>query len=699
MMLSSNTIPENTVEGTTHYTRSRTVCGICSGTCGMTIKLENGRVFAIEGDHDHPVSTGHICPKGRAIPELLRSPDRLQYPVSKTPSGTWKKISWDEAYSRIVRDLKDIKKKYGPEALAVHVGHAGVGKEFLPYVERFCALYGTPNFSTCGSHCFESKSMANIATFGAMPIADYGRSRCIILWGKNPGSSAPSLVNEIVEAKRKGCSLVVIDPRVTQLAEKANLHLQPRPGADGALALGFLHVIIEEELYDRQFVDNWTVGFDALSQAVAQYTPEEVQKITWVPARAVREAARLYGLASPACISVGVAIELNTNGFQAARGIAALQAITGNLDISGGAVFMDEAKLSDLQLMPRNGNKPAIGADEYPLFYRATSNAQANLFAQAILEERPYALKGLVVAGSNPVLTWPNARRVLKALSKLEFLAVIDPFMSPTAKGAHLVLPCASFLGGHELWDSSHMSLTPRIGLAPKIHDDGGLPTNWEIWKEIATRMGYRDFFPWDSEEEAINFRLSELKLTFDQLKYMPEGHVYHGWTGKKYKREGFKTDSGKVEIYSGLLESYGYDPIPTYVEPAESPLSTPEVASVFPLVLTTGARRLEYLHSRFRNVKTLAARAPGPYIEIHPLTANRFHVRDGEAVFVETLRGRLEVRAKCTLSILPGVISMSHGWDTANANELIDDEKLDPVTGFPGARSVLARIVKKEVT
>jgi anaerobic selenocysteine-containing dehydrogenase len=216
----------------------------------MTIKLENGRVFAVEGDHDHPVSTGHICPKGRAVPELLRSPDRLQYPVSKTPSGTWKKISWDEAYSRIVRDLKDIKKKYGPEALAVHVGHAGVGKEFLPYVERFCALYGTPNFSTCGSHCFESKSMANIATFGAMPIADYGRSRCIVLWGKNPGSSAPSLVNEITEAKRKGCSLVVIDPRVTQLAEKANLHLQPRPGTDGALALGFLHVIIEEELYD-----------------------------------------------------------------------------------------------------------------------------------------------------------------------------------------------------------------------------------------------------------------------------------------------------------------------------------------------------------------------------------------------------------------------------------------------------------------
>jgi anaerobic selenocysteine-containing dehydrogenase len=659
----------------------------------VTVRLEDGEPYAIEGDGDHPVSMGHICPKARALPEMFRTPDRLRHPLRRTGSGTWEKISWDEAFAVLSEELDGIRRKYGPEALAVHVGHAGVGKEFLPYAERFCALYGTPNFSTCGSHCYESKSMANMVTFGKMPIGDYARSRCIVLWGKNPGSSAPSLVNEIAEARRRGCALIVIDPRRTPLAQKADFHLQLRPGTDGALALGLLHVIIGEQLYDKAFVERWTIGFDALRQAAGKYSPEKVEKITWIPAGQVQEAARAYARAPAACISLGVAVELSTNGFQAARGVAALQAITGNLDIAGGAVFLDEAELSDLQLMPREETKRAIGADEYPLFHKVSRNAQANLYARAILEETPYPLKGLVVAGSNPVLTWPNARRVREALSRLEFLAVIDPVMTATAREAHLVLPCASFLGGHELWDSSHLSLEPRIGLAPRVCDDGELPTHWEIWREIAVRMGHSDSFPWKTEEEAITFRLQALKLTCDDLREMPEGYAYHRWTAKKYETEGFNTDSGKVEIHSGLLERHGYDPVPTYAEPAESPLSTPETASLFPLVLTTGARRLEYLHSRFRNVESLRARAPGPYVEIHPSTAHTSGVKDGDRVFVETLRGSIEVRAKCTPFILPGVISMSHGWDEANANLLTDDTSLDPVSGFPAGRCLLARI------
>ncbi|MFA5617551.1 MAG: molybdopterin-dependent oxidoreductase, partial [Syntrophorhabdaceae bacterium] len=409
-----------------------------------------------------------------------------------------------------------------------------------------------------------------------------------------------------------------------------------------------------------------------------------------------REAARHYALASPASISVGVAIELNTNGFQAARGIAALQAITGNLDIPGGAVFLDDAPLSDLQLTSEAGMRPAIGADMYPLFYSATKNAQANLFARAILEEQPYALKGLIVAGSNPVLTWPNTGHVRSALAKLTFLAVIDPFMTATARMARLVLPCASFLGGHDIWESSHMSLEPRIGVATKVCDDRGLPTNWEIWKEIATRMGYADFFPWKTEEDAINYRLTTLKLTFDDLRHMPEGYAYHTWTERKYETNGFKTASGKVEFYSYTLYRLGYDPVPAYHEPAESPVELTGTTREFPLVLTTGARRLEYLHSRFHNLKSFSIRAPGPYIEINPVTAKHYGVMDDETVFIESLRGRIAVRAKYTSSILPGVISMSHGWDAANVNLLTDDEALDPVTGFPAARSLLARIVKE---
>lgn len=674
----------------------RTVCGICSGTCGITLTVRNGSVHTIDGDDDHPVSKGHLCPKGRAFTELLAAKDRLKHPLRRTVAGGWEEISWDRAFDLLAGRLHEIGEVEGPEALAVHVGQAGVGKEFSGYVERFCNLYGTPNFSTSGSHCFESKSMANVITYGAMPIADYENSRCIVLWGKNPLSSTPSLVREITGARARGCRLVVIDPKKTALAQDADIHLQLRPGSDGALALAMLQVIASEGLYDKEFVRARTIGFDRLLEYVSDYTPEMVERITWVPASSIREAARLYALSSPACISQGVSLELSTNGFQTLRAVAILQAITANLDIPGGAIFLKEARLTDLRLISRNGGREAIGAREYPLFHASTGHAQANFYARAILEGKPYPLKGLVVAGSNPVLTWPNADRVRRALSKLDFLAVIDPFMTETARLGHLVLPCASFLGGPELWDSSHLSSTPRLGLAPKFRDDEGLPTNWEVWKGLADRMGYGEFFPWETEEDAINFRLRSMDLTLEDLRKMPGGCVYHQWEARKYEQEGFKTPSGKVEIYSAELERYGYAPLPVYLEPSESPLSAPRIAARYPLVLTTGARTLGFLHSRFRNVPSLLNRAPEPYVEINPLTAGGLHVADGEVVFVETRRGRIEVKARCTPRVLPGVISLPHGWDRANANVLTDDADADPVTGFPADRSLLARIVKK---
>ena len=676
---------------------SQTVCGICSGTCGISLTLENGTVVAIEGDEGHPVSKGHLCPKGHAFPELLRAPDRLRQPLTKTGQDRWETISWDQALDQLALKLTAIRAAHGAESVAIHVGQAGVGKEFFHYVERFCNLFGSPNFSTSGSHCHESKSMANVLTYGALPIADYEHSKCILLWGKNPLTSTPSLVSELKESRARGCRLLVVDPRETPLARQADLHLQLRPGTDGALALGLLHVVIKEGLYDREFVRRWVIGFDELAAHVEAYTPQKVEEITWVPAAKVRLAARLYASSPPACISPGVALELHANGFQAARAIAILQAITGNLDVSGGALFLTEAQLSDM-CVPTEGSstKPAVGQSEYPLFHKSTGHAQANLYSDAILEGRPYPIKALVIVGSNPVLTWPNAKRVREAFAKLEFLAVMDPFMTQTAKLAQLVLPSATFLGRNELWDSSHLSREPRLGLAPKMCDEEGLLTNWEVWKTLATRMGFARYFPWKDEEEAINFRLKPLGLTVDDLRSMPGGYVYHRWTERKYARDGFKTASGKVEAYSTELERYGYDPLPTYVEPGESPLSAPEVASTYPLVLTTGARTLEYIHSRFRNVPSLHSRAPEPHVEVHPAKAEELGIEEGEMVAVESPRGRVEMKARYTDEIDPRVIFIPHGWNDANANVLTDDRLLDPVTGFPPARSLLARIVKK---
>ncbi|MDD3654891.1 MAG: molybdopterin-dependent oxidoreductase [Desulfotomaculaceae bacterium] len=675
-----------------------TNCGICNARCGMKITLAGSRIDKVEGWTDHPTSRGYLCPKGRAIKELVEAPDRLKSPLVKKPEGGWQEISWHEALDLVAGKINKLKENYGAEALAVHVGQSGVGKEFTHYAARFCQVYGTPNFSTAGSHCHYSRVMANCLTYGALPEPDFKESDCIVLWGSNPAESSPLLSREIKQARRQGAKLIVVDPRRTATAGVADLHLQLRPGTDGALALGLLRVVVTEGLYDREFVERWTVGFDRLAEHLAGFTPETAAIITGVPAAKIVEAARLYARSGPACISQGNALELHTNGFQAARAVAVLQAVTGNLDIAGGAVIKTPPRLASLiAAYNQESRKPAIGQNEFPLFYRHTRQAQANIYAEAILEGKPYPLRGMIVDGSNPALTWPNAGKVRRALAGLEFLAVIDHFMTATAALADIVIPVATFLGQDELADWTGARGDLRLGLIPGTAADTGQMTNWKFWSELACRMGYGDYFPWETEEAAINDRIKPLGYTVEELKQKPDGIVYGKWTPKKYEREWFKTASGKVELYSNELLRHGYEPLPVYREPGESPVSTPEVFSKYPFILTAGARTLGYFHSRYRNIPSLRQIAPEPLVEIHVDQAGALGIADGDRVMVESLRGKIELRAKLSREIHPGVILIPHGWAEANVNLLTDNDTLDPVTGFPACRSLLARVYKKD--
>lgn len=675
----------------------QTSCGICSAGCGMKISLANGRIVKVEGQDDHPVSKGYLCPKGRAIRELAEASDRLRRPLIKTSAGKWQGVSWDEALELITGKLKAIKASYGAEAVAVHVGQGGIGKEFLPYAERFCQVFGTPNFSTAGSHCHHSRVIANSLTYGVYPKPDYPNSNCIVLWAYNPKESYPPLMNDIDKARRRGAKLIVVDPRRTSLAKSADFHLQLRPGTDGALALAMLHVILREDLYDKAFVDKWTIGFDRLVEFIAGCPPEWAEKITRVPASRIKEAARLYAKTSPACIDQGNALELHTNGLQAARAVSMLQAVTGNLDISGGAVFTPPPKLTSLRLKNHGESiKQAIGQKEFPLFYKDTRQAQANIYAEAILEDRPYPLKGMIVAGGNPVVTWPNAGKVKRAFERLDFLVVVDHFLTETAKLADIVIPAATFLERYELSRWSGESGESRLGLAPRITTDQSLITDWKFWTELAVRMGYENYFPWENEEAALNERIKPLGYTLEDLRMKPDGIIYSERVEKKYESAGFRTPSGKVELYSDELRRFGFDPLPVYHEPDESPISAPEALNKYPFVLTSGARTLGYLHSRYRNLPSLRKRAPEPLVMINGDRAKAMGIEDGEYVIVESQRGGIELKAKLSTEIHPDVISIPHGWEEANVNLLTDNEKLDPITGFPPYRSLLARVTKK---
>jgi anaerobic selenocysteine-containing dehydrogenase len=300
-----------------------------------------------------------------------------------------------------------------------------------------------------------------------------------------------------------------------------------------------------------------------------------------------------------------------------------------------------------------------------------------------------------VVDGGNPLLSWPGAGTVRRAFERLEFLAVMDVFMTDTARLAHMVLPAATFLERDELWGGSYLYAEPRLGVALQALDADGCHTDWELWSGLARRLGMRDVFPWKDERSALDWRLLPLGVTAAGLGAHEEGVFFAEKEERAYLRKGFRTPSGKVEFYSGKLEALGYDPLPSYAEPAESPLSRPDLAADYPLVLTTGARELGYLHTRFRNIASLRARFPQPVVEVHPDAASALGLTEGQMAAVLSPRDRVEARVVLTGAIDPRVIRMPHGWSEANANLLTSCElgELDPMSGFPACRSFLARL------
>ncbi len=336
-------------------------------------------------------------------------------------------------------------------------------------------------------------------------------------------------------------------------------------------------------------------------------------------------------------------------------------------------------------------------APEYPLFYRMGHGQTAAVLTDTILTQRPYPIKALMIQGCNPILTWPNTNKVKKAFEKLELLVVIDLFMTDTAKVADIVLPGTTFLERKDLRDYSNLGL-PLIMMSDKVIEPlGNCMEDWKIWSELAKRMGYAEYFPWEDVEQLFEYFLGRTNITTDQLRQNPGGVFHAEREFEKYLRQGFDTPSGKVEIYSETMEKLGYDALPTFHEPLESPVSKPDLARRYPLILTTGARVQAFTHSQYRNVPILREYVPEPLVEINTETAVGLGIADGDTVTIESARGSIKLKAKVTEDIFPKVVSVLHGWSEANGNMLTDDEGHDPVSAYPGFRSVLCRVIKSE--
>jgi anaerobic selenocysteine-containing dehydrogenase len=638
----------------------------------------------------------------------------LLYPLKrKGPKGggQWERISWEEAYDLLVSKINEYKNGYGAESIVLGYG---TGRDNEAFIYRFANLLGTPNVLTAGHMCYGPRVSTSIITCGNLPVCDYeGNPKCIMVWGNNAIISNPDEYKGLYlsDALAKGAKLIVVDPRFTKLADRSDLWLQLRPGTDVALALGMLHVIMEEELYDKEFVSNWIYGWNEFVDRVKEYPPWRVSEITWVPEEKIREAARLFAKAKPACIQWGVAIEQSINCVDNNRSLIALAAVTGNLDVPGGMVFyvpppvMNASQFGLHQLLPPEQRKKRLGREVFKLA-DAFAIINPRFVWEAILYEKPYPVKMVFLISSNPVMTRANASMVYEALKKVAFLVVSDFFLTPTAEMADLVLPSATWLEMDyvaEIWKRHGFALARQ-----KVIQVGECKSDHEMLLELGNRLGQKEHW-WPTLREALNAILAPSGLTFEA--FLEIGHLQGKMEYRKYLKKGFSTPTRKVELYSTRMKEWGYDPLPKFREPPESPISRPDLVKDYPYILITGMRPTAFFHSEHRQIPWLRELLPEPLVEIHPETAEKEGIKEGDWVVIESPRGRCYQRAKLTLGIDPRVIGAQHawwfpekeapehGWKESNINLLTDNDPstCDPAMGATNLRVLMCRVSPKK--
>lgn len=691
----------------------RTNCRACHGGCGVLVHMKDGAIDKIEGDPDFPTNHGTICSKGLAFKQLVYHPDRLKYPLKRAGEkgeGKWERIGWEEAFDTIAHKLYHYKAEFGAESIVLG---QGTSREFESFLSRFANLLGTPNVMGAGYMCYLSRVVAALSVCGKLPIVDYeGNPQCVIVWGNNVvWNNADEYTGEnLMRVLSQGSKLIVVDPRLTYLAGRADVWLQLRPGTDTALMLGMANAIIEEELYDQEFVAKYVHGWDDFSRRVKEYPLDRVEQITWVPQDKIREAARLFARTKPAAIQWGVAIEQSINCIDNDRTLIYLVALTGNLDARGGNVFYTPPKAQNIgqfaahDQLPSDKRAKMLGGDIFRLAARINVITPKMVW-NAILTGQPYPVKAMLIHGSNPVVTRENAQEVYRALSRLEFLSVSDFFMTPTAELADIVLPAATWLEADYLggFFFRHGYIFPR----KKIVQIGECKSDFEMFHELGKRVGQEEWG--ENVEQDLDGILKPAGLTWQQVKDLPflRGTV----TYRKHEQKGFSTPTRKVEFSSTILQELGYDPLPTFKEVPESPVSRPDLLERYPYILITGARTPVFFHSEHRMIPWLRELHPDPIVELHPDTAQKHGIKEGDWVYIESPRGRIRQRAKLTTGIRPQVVAIQHGWwfpevktpdhgwKESNSNILTDNDPkgLDAAMGASNLRVLLCRVDRAE--
>ena len=712
-----------------------TCCFSCNTACEVLAFRDKvtGRVVKIEGDPSSPVTHGVACAKGLAAVDLLYNPGRLKKPLKRieprgakpgacaaspashaSADGTvppgWKEISWDEALDEIASKLLKYRGTDGAKSIAFL---EGTRRGWSRVYSRLANAFGAPNHGAAGwAQCLWPRLVDCKVTFGGAQYpesCDFANTNCVIVWGSNPAATWPLQGAAIMDAIERGAKLIVIDPRLSETAAKADMWLRLKPGTDTDLALGFLHVIIEESLFDKEFVDRWTVGFDELRAHVAWRTPEVTEKLTDVPAAIVREAAKAFASTKHACISRCVSVDQTSDSIQTCRALSILIAVTGNLDVPGGNILVSgrgersqnshEFILADT--VPLEVQRERRGYDRFPLLCGELSSvpsAHMPTLWQTILTGEPYPVKAALIFGSNAAVSYTNTSLVTKAMEKLEFIAVCDIFMTPTARMADIVLPASSWLERDNVISSFQTSLDHSVIQRKCSSPIGESRSDVDIVCDLARRMGLGDLF-WKDSEALYDYLLAPTGLTLRQA--IEKRRLFAPLKYGNYLKSGFRTPSGKVELVASLLASVGCAPLPPGSPRPEDgteldDLSTSPDDMEFPLDFSTGARSIFFRHTENRQNPWLLAQNPHPTVYINSDMAASLGIAENDLVEVRTPTGSARLYAKLERDLARNFVEAVPGWEgEGNINRALGWERFADGIGTVPMRGLKCSVRK----
>lgn len=686
----------------------RTMCDICSPGmhCGINAYIKDGKVIKIEGLDGHPSNDGRLCTKGIANREYIYREDRILHPlrrVGKRGEGKFEKISWEEAYKEIAEKLNTSKEVAGAESVAFYAGYS---KWFRQIFRRFAYAFGSPNYGCESSSCYTAAFMAWKIAAGEQGNPDWHNSDMFLGWAYNPFYSNYMEAKEALELKEKGLKFLIIDTRRTPTTEKlADLFLQPKSGTDGALAHAIANVLITNDWIDRTYIDKYVYGFEEYADYVKGFNESNIESLTGVPYSKVVEAAKfIHENPRMSCNESSAPLCHHKNGLQNYRAVMALLAITGNFDRKGGQKltphsymhvpcgFKTKEHLYETRL---KNTKAPIGAERFPLWNYMEGEMQSMDLSRQILEGTPYPVKVVFALGMNARM-FPNSNKMFQALNSLDFFVDVDLFMTDTAKWADIVLPaCSSFERGE---------FKPYPGgvawyTSPAIDPIGESKSDVQICTELAQFMNLPDEELKQGYDYFVqHYVLDDLGVTIEELKKaeLPiqiadvKPHVEYETLEK-----GLATSTGKFELKSAIIEQHpqwGLEALPTYVSSLDQTLT-----EEYPFVFTSGSRIPNACHSRLHKVPRNRSLRPEPLADMNPKDCEKLGLKEGDFIEISTKIGSISVKVNPTKTVQEGLVNMFHGYSEADAESIMDNDNLDPYSGFPGYRTVCCAVKKKE--